>query len=200
MLEQEEQIALALAEVGRLATEISLKGFDVDGRPLSLENRRYTSRREEKKFQTPWGEVEIIRHVYQSSNGGQTVIPLVERARIIGHGSTPRFTRMISWKYIQLSAGRVSEYLEMNHSQKTSCKLIQILSAAVAQVAQDKEFEWEYALPIKESVVHHISVSRDGTTTPIVKEGYWETMCGTISFYDKKGDRMHTIYIACAPE
>ncbi len=99
-----------------------------------------------------------------------------------------------------MSAGRVSEDLEMNHSRKTSCKLIQSLSAAVAQVAQDKEFEWEYALPVMESVVHHISVSRDGTTTPIVKEGYRETMCGTISFYNKKGDRMHTIYIACAPE
>jgi hypothetical protein len=49
MLEQEEQIAMAVAEVGRLATEISLKGFDVDGRPLIAENRKYISRGEEKK-------------------------------------------------------------------------------------------------------------------------------------------------------
>lgn len=32
MLEQEEQIAAALAEVGRLATALSLKEFDTDGR------------------------------------------------------------------------------------------------------------------------------------------------------------------------
>ena len=31
-------------------------------------------------------------------------------------------------------------------------------------------------------------------------EGYRETMCGTISFYNSGGDRLHTIYSACAPE
>ena len=49
MLEQEEQIAAAVAEVGRLATQLSLKGFDTDGRPIILDNVRHTSRGEEKK-------------------------------------------------------------------------------------------------------------------------------------------------------
>lgn len=49
MLEQEEQIAAALAEVGRLATALSLKEFDTDGRPLIVENVKHTSRGQEKK-------------------------------------------------------------------------------------------------------------------------------------------------------
>ena len=48
--------------------------------------------------------------------------------------------------------------------------------------------------------MNFISVGRDGTTTAIRGEGYRETMCGTISFYGSDGDRMHTIYSACAPE
>ena len=50
MLEQEEQIAAGVAEVGRLATELSLNGFDTDGRPVIVDNVKYTSRGEEKKL------------------------------------------------------------------------------------------------------------------------------------------------------
>ena len=50
MLEQEEQIASAVAEVGRLATELSLKGFDTSGEPIIVNNERHTSRGEEKKI------------------------------------------------------------------------------------------------------------------------------------------------------
>lgn len=78
--------------------------------------------------------------------------------------------------------------------------LIQRLSAAVGELAIEHEFDWSYVLPELPQVVTHIAVSRDGTTTPIVKQGYRETMCGTISLYSAKGDRMHTIYTACAPE
>ncbi len=49
MLEQEEQIAAAVAEVGRLATAFTLKGFDTDGRPVVVDNVKHTSRGEEKK-------------------------------------------------------------------------------------------------------------------------------------------------------
>ncbi len=49
MLEQEEQIAAAVAEVGRLATELSLKGFDTDGQAIIVDNVKHTSRGEEKK-------------------------------------------------------------------------------------------------------------------------------------------------------
>jgi hypothetical protein len=107
---------------------------------------------------------------------------------------------MVSWKYGQLPASKVSEDLELHHSRKTSRKLIQSLGAAVGEVAREKEFEWSYELPQMEEVVTHIWVSRDGTTTPILKQGYRETMCGTLSFYNSKDDRMHTIYAACAPE
>ncbi len=56
MLEQEEQIAAAVAEVGRLATELSLKDFDAVGEPIIVDNVRHTSRGEEKKLFKRRGE------------------------------------------------------------------------------------------------------------------------------------------------
>lgn len=49
MLEQEEQIARAVAEMGRMATALSLQGFDTDGRPIVVDNVKHTSRGQEKK-------------------------------------------------------------------------------------------------------------------------------------------------------
>jgi hypothetical protein len=200
-LEQEEQIAEAVSEVGRLASALAMKAHDTDGSPIIVANRKYTSRGlEKKKYQTPHGEIEVERHIYQGSQGGALFVPLESRCHVIGKTSTPKFAKMVSWKYAQMPASKVSEDLGMNHGRSTSRCLIQRLSACVGDIARAKELEWEYALPELPAVVSHIAVGRDGTTTPIIKEGHRETMCGTISLHGSKGERMHTIYAACAPE
>jgi hypothetical protein len=56
MLEQEEQIAAAVAEVGRLATQLSLSDFDTSGSPIIVDNEKYTSRGKEKKTISAPGE------------------------------------------------------------------------------------------------------------------------------------------------
>jgi hypothetical protein len=56
MLEQEEQIAVAVSKVGLLATELSLKSFDTDGKPIIIDNVKYTSKGEEKKKSNLLGE------------------------------------------------------------------------------------------------------------------------------------------------
>lgn len=142
----------------------------------------------------------VGRHAYQRGTGGSLVVPLEERGRIVGGTATPKFAQMVSWKYAQLPASKVEEDMRLNHARPTSRKLVQRLGRCVGEIAWDKEFEWAYELPVFEEVVRHISISRDGTTTAILGEGHRETMCGTISFYNGKGDRLHTIYSACAPQ
>lgn len=128
------------------------------------------------------------------------MVPMERRCKIIGGTGTPKFAQMVSWKYAHLPASVVSDDFALNHQRPVSRHLIQRLSAAVGELAIEHEFDWSYVLPELPQVVTHIAVSRDGTTTPIVKQGYRETMCGTISLYSAKGDRMHTIYTAYAPE
>ena len=54
-----------------------IKQFDTDGCPIKIGNEKFTSKGQEPKtYQTPYGEVNLERHVYQSSQGGQTYCPL----------------------------------------------------------------------------------------------------------------------------
>lgn len=55
MLEQEEQIAAALSEVGRLASELSLKSFDTAGESIIVKNEKLSSGGEEKKLRNRLG-------------------------------------------------------------------------------------------------------------------------------------------------
>jgi hypothetical protein len=141
----------------------------------------------------------VSRHVYQSSQGGKTTVPLEDRARVLGK-ATPRFNKMLSWKYAQLSGKRVQEDLSQNHGVKVSKKLIQGLMERLGSEMIDKELKWHYEIPPQETEVSSIGISRDGTTVPIKGEGYKEAMTGTISLYDRKGNRLHTIYTGCSPE
>lgn len=113
---------------------------------------------------------------------------------------TPRLSKMVGWKYAHLSAGAVAEDFEQHHGRPMSRCLIQRISEAVGALAVERGRAWDYVLPDFSQVVTHISIGRDGTTTPILKEGYRETMTGTLSLYNAKEGRMHTIYVACAPE
>ena len=71
MLESEEAILNALNEAGCIVTGEALKRFDTDGSAILIGGMKWTSKGEEPKYyQTPYGEVEVLRHVYQTSAGG----------------------------------------------------------------------------------------------------------------------------------
>jgi hypothetical protein len=57
-----------------------------------------------------------------------------------------------------------------------------------------------YETPKLDDVVTTISVSLDGTCVLMIDEGWREAMTGTITLYNKAGERLHTIYLGAAPE
>ncbi len=84
MLRAEEAIQDALNEVGLLATEKNLERFDTDGSPIQLGSVRMTSKGQfAQDYETPYGSVSVLRHVYQSSEGGKTFCPLEESDRLV---------------------------------------------------------------------------------------------------------------------
>ena len=52
-------------------------------------------------------------------------------------------------------------------------------------------------LPVR---VDSIAIGLDGTCMLFCDEGYRQAMVGTIAFFDAAGERLHTIYVAAAPE
>src|SRR3954467_9072198 len=147
MLATEEAIQQALNQAGVLATAEALKQFDTDGSPLVLGSSRWTSKGQEPKaYQTPYGEVSVPRHVYQTSEGGTTFCPLERDARIV-LTSTPRFAMLLSHKYGEGPANRVVRDLTANHCRPVAASFVQDTAAAVAAVVQIKEEQWHYATP-----------------------------------------------------
>lgn len=89
-LQTEETIQSVLNEAGTKASKAALQQFDTDGSPIESGGVRWTSKGQlPKTYQTPYGMVEVQRHVYQTSDGGKTLCPLEVDARII-ITSTPK--------------------------------------------------------------------------------------------------------------
>jgi hypothetical protein len=193
MLDCEEDLPQRLNDAGVLATQEGLKQFDADGSPITIGATKLTSKGQlPKEYQAPSGVATVERHVYQSSQGGATYCPLDRDARIVV-SSTPKFAKMASSKYAEFGSARVQHDLRDNHGRAASRCLVQDVADAVAAVALAKQEEWSYRLPRLETPPASVALSLDGTCTLMGEDGGREAMVGTISFYDKDGDRQHTI-------
>src|SRR5947209_1000391 len=200
MLDAEEVLQQRLNEAGTLATAEILQRFDTDGSPIQVGDTKLTSKGKLlKQDQTPYGVAPVPRHVYQSSRGGKTYCPLDRNARIVV-SSTPKFAKMVSFKYAEFGSPRVITDLAENHGRKVARCFVQDVADAVAAVALAKEEDWEYALPELEGPTATITIGMDGTCLLMCEGGWRETMVGTIGLYDKDGERQHTIYMAATPE
>ena len=200
MLHAEEAILTATNEVGTVATAEALKQFDADGEPIILGDIKWYARETHAKYyQTPYGEVIVNRWVYQKAGGGKTFCPLEHGARIL-RNATPRLAKMVSHKLAQEAALDVQRDLEENHGRPTSKLLVQELGAYVSAVVQAKEENWTYATPMLEADIATVGIGIDGSCM-LMCEGQWrEAMTGSISLYDRAGERQHTIYVGAAPE
>lgn len=198
----EDNILEALNETGCLATERCLEQFDTDGSPILMAGRKLTAKetKVEKKYESPYGTIRVSRYAYQSSSGGEVFLPLEANARIVA-GSTPRFARMASFKYAAANSSMAQRDLEENHGRKVSRCLIQDLSEAVAAHLDQKAPRWDYAQSDPPThKVATVAVGLDGTCLLFCEGGYRQAMVGTIAFYDAAGERLHTTYVAAAPE
>lgn len=201
MLSGEESLQRSLNEAGCMATAEILEQFDSDGSQIAVGGVTFypRSEKESKCFQTPYGQCDIERYIYQSASGGPTYVPLEISARIIGT-STPKMAKMVSSKYANDGAPGVQRDLAENHNRPLALSFIKKVSDAVGIIAITKEESWTYELPTFEKSVGSISVGLDGTCLNMKEDGWREAMCGTIAFFDRSGNRMHTVYTAAEPE
>jgi hypothetical protein len=200
MLEAEESILRSVNAVGNAATAEALKRFDADGDPIMLGGARWYSKGKlPKVYHTPYGVVSVERYVYQRAEGGKTLCPMDDGARIL-RKATPRFTKIVAHKFAHGSAAQVLEDLDQNHGRPCLKATLQDLATYVGGVVQAKEESWSYATPELGGKVATVSIGVDGTCMLICDQNWREAMTGSISLYDKHGERLHTIYAGAAPE
>jgi len=200
MLSAEDVILSGMNEAGCVATGEALKRFDTDGSQIALGGVKWFSKGQlAKTYQTPYGEVEVERHVYQRSVGGETFCPLERDARIV-ITSTPRFAKMVAHKFGNKASTEVRRDLDANHGRPVSRSYLQDLADAIGSVAQAKEETWRYETPKLDKPIKSVAIGIDGTCMLLCEGSYREAMTGTISLYDKEGERQHTIYVGATPE
>ena len=201
MLNSESVIQDSLNELGCVATRELLKTFDTEGQNIQFGSVRMTTKGlYNKAYQTPYGEVDVQRHLYQASTGGATFCPLEQEARII-LTSTPRFASQVSHKMSEMAAPPAQQDFEVNHNRKIAHAMMQRISEAVASVVQIKEETWSYTVPkVEEAEIKTISIGLDGTCMLMCGGAYRQAMVGTIALYDELGERQHTMYVAAPPE
>jgi len=201
-LDFEKRVQDKLSEAGRELTRRGLEDFDADGLPIVVGNTKYTAKKKavEKKYETPFGPVKVERFAYQSSAGGTTLVPLEHNARIVGN-STPRFAKLVSSKYSHNNAATVQQDLLETLHRKVSRCYIQDVSALVAAGIEAKSSSWDTAGDQPPAYqVASVGIGLDGVCMLFCEDGYRQAMVGTIGFYDAAGTRLHTIYVAAAPE
>ncbi|MFW6106825.1 MAG: ISKra4 family transposase [bacterium] len=200
MLESEEAIQAALNEAGMLLERENLERFDTDGSPIQLGPVRLTSKgRSPEVYETPYGPVQVERHVYQTAQGGKTYCPLEHDARLILN-ATPRWAKVVSYKYAGLGADSVVDDLWECNGRSISNRYCKMLGDAVGTFATAKEEAWNYELPPFDRPVASAAVGVDGTCMLLLEDGWREAMTGTIALYDSEGERLHTIYVGATPQ
>jgi hypothetical protein len=200
MLDAEDAIQNALNRAGVAATAEALRRFDTDGKPVTVDGVKLTSKGKlPKDYQTPYGVATVRRHVYQPPRGGKTLCPLDRDARVVV-SSTPRFAKQIAHKYAEFGSARVTTDLAGNHGRGVARSFVQNAADAVAAVALAREVDWGYDLPEFDEPVATVTVGLDGTCMLMGKETWREAMVGTLGFYNGAGERLHTVYTAATPE
>jgi hypothetical protein len=88
--------------------------------------------------QTLYGEVVVVRHLYQSSAGGETVCPLEQNCQLSFGSATPLLAEVVSFKLASQTAGEVEQDLAKCQGLALSDTYLRALGEQVGQLAVDK--------------------------------------------------------------
>lgn len=219
--EQELHEVFTAAEAEVVAQE--LERFDVDLPALEIEGVVHRQvLRCEQTYLTSAGPAVVMRTLYRAA-GERAVCPMELRAGIVEGYWTPRAAQQAAWVVAHLVPQEGEELFGrmggMNPSKSSLDRLPKQLSAHW----ENHREGFETALRKSESVpaaAASVAISLDGVMAPMKDgaraekrarsaaagkqtkgpAGYKEVGCGTISLYDRDGDRLGTVRFGRMPE
>jgi len=220
----ERELHERVLAVERDAMAAELAKFDIDVPVVMIDGvpHRKALRCEESYWGVA-GEVRVERSLYSARDGERTRCPMELRAGIIDGRWTPWAAQQATWIVAHLTPQDGETLYRQFGGLTPSKSSLDRLPKKLSERWEAGRLEWEEALRAQEQVPRAavtVAVSLDGVLVPMKDgkrlekrrdaringkrtkgpAGYCEASCGTISFYDKDGERLATIRIARMPE
>jgi hypothetical protein len=202
-----------------------LERYDIDVPVIEVDGERYKRvYRTEQKYLSGAGEVRVDRTVYRNSAGDRdTKCPMELRAGIVEGYWTVRAAELGAWSVAHMTPGESEQLFSRFGGMRPSRSSLDRLPKTLSERWESKREHFEKMLRSEEEIPGEavtLAVSLDGVKTPMrdgerkqkreaAREagkqtkgpaGYREVCCGTVSLYDREGDRLVTWRMARMPE
>ena len=221
-IEQELHRLFVAAEREALGRELSR--FDLDVPQVEIDGERYDQvLRCETTYNSAVGPVRVERSLYRHPSGGHALCPLELNAGMIEGYWTPLAAKQASWAVARLTPKESEELFDMLGNMTPSKSSLDRLPKVLSAHWEAHRGSFEATLREAESVPAEavsIGVSLDGVMVPMKDgdrqgkrdqaqatgkspsgpTGYQEVGCGTLSYYDRDGERLATRRMARMPE
>ncbi len=202
-------------ELARFALDVPV--VEVDG------ERYHRVLRCETTYTSAVGPVRVERSLYRHPQGGHAVCPLELRAGIIEGSWTPLAAQQATWVVAHLTPKEGEELFDLLGNMTPSKSTLDRLPKALSNPWERQRPHLEATLRYQETIPNEavaMAVSLDGVMAPMQDgarqakrqtarakgqspsgpAGYQEVGCGTVSYYDRHGERLCTRRMARMPE
>jgi hypothetical protein len=220
--EQEVHRFFVAAEREALGHELAR--FDLDVPQVEVEGERYNRvLRCETTYNSAAGPVRVERSLYRSSGGGDAICPLELGAGIIEGYWTSLAAKQATWAVSHLTPQESEELFALIGNMTPSKSTLDRLPKALRVHWEANRPRFEATLRTQETIPEEavsMAVSLDGVMAPMKDgkrqakrqgarakgkspsgpSGYQEVGCGTVSYYNRFGERLVTRRLARMPE
>lgn len=222
--EFERELQARVLAVQREVLAAELAKFDVDAPVVVIDGTPH--RRVLRCEQTYWGvagPMQVKRSLYSTRDGEPARCPMELRAGIVDGRWSPWAAQRAAWVVAHLTPQDGEALFQQLGGLAPSKSSLDRLPKALSERWEAGRIEWEDALRSQEVVPPEavaVAVSLDGVLVPMKDggrarkreqsrsngkqtkgpAGYCEAGCGTLSFYDRDGERLATIRFARMPE
>ena len=222
--EQQLHAMFAAAECEALGEELERLDLDVPMVTIDGVPHRRVLRCEETYFSAA-GPVRVTRSLYGTRGefGERAECPLELRAGIVDGRWTPQAAKQAVWVVAHLTPQTAEELFATLGGMKPSKSALDRLPKRVSEGWEKKREELEATLRQTEDVPAEavsVGISLDGVMVPMKDgerlskraqakaegkrtrgpAGHQEVGCGTLTFYDKEGERLRTVRLGRMPE
>ncbi len=212
----ERQVAATLREAGRMLLERVYNDLEPERRqdcPLRLRCAGEAYRRRPKsrnRIATLFGAIELRRYLYEPlERGERALFPLELQLGIEAGLATPALAERVGRWAAEHEQAQVLALLRQEHGVTWSAGSLRKLTASVrdglasfrAAAQQAKLLELlGKAFASRGQRRPVLAAGRDGIMVPLRGAGYHEAATGTVSVYDRRGQRLGTVYLGRMPE